>query len=92
VISIQALLAIGFLFGVGVGGLLSKGKLGCIALLAVPVAAVTYVSWWHGENPDLVRSTSGLEFLFVPIPPSTAALAGFAVVYLIRNWLSTRNL
>jgi hypothetical protein len=40
------------------------------------VAMIVYVAWWQGENPDKLRSTSGLDFIFGALWPSLGALAG----------------
>ncbi|HEX8626242.1 MAG TPA: hypothetical protein VF782_14370 [Allosphingosinicella sp.] len=37
---------------------------------------IVYVAWWQGENPDKLRSTSGLDFIFGALWPSLGALAG----------------
>ena len=91
-VGVAILIIIGLLYGIGLGLMSRSGKVGCLASMAVPITAIGYVGWWHGANPELVRSTSGLEYIFVPIPPTLAALFGFAVVFLVRDWLDTRDL
>ena len=83
-LSPTALMLIGFLVG-GVFGLtLSQKRLGCLSLILIPVGAFSYVAWWQNQHPELLRSTSCLEFLFVPIPPTLGALAGYGIVALTR--------
>jgi hypothetical protein len=73
----EGLLAFGFLAGLLVGLSVTRHGLGCFLLLAVPVAMIAYVTWWQGRHPENLRSTSALDYLFVPLWPSLAALAGF---------------
>lgn len=75
--TIQMLLVCGFVAGVLVGVSVTKPRLGCTILLAVPVAMICYVAWWQGENPDKLRSTSSLDFMFGALWPSLAALGGY---------------
>ena len=55
------------------------------------VASWFYVDWWHDSNPDKVRSTSGLEFFFFPIPPMAGALLGTSIAWLARDWKAWRD-
>lgn len=90
-LSIGLLLLIGFVTGVVVGLPLGSNRFGCWTLAFVPIGAIGYVSWWQSQHIENLRSTSGLEFIFVPIPPSIAALVGYGLVRLIRNWRISRD-
>lgn len=81
---------IGFAAGLLVGVLLGQRRSGCFVLTTVPIAAIAYICWWQGQHPELIRSTSGLDFVFGPIPPSIGALIGYGFVWLIRDWRDTR--
>jgi hypothetical protein len=75
--SIELLLLCGFVPGLIVGVVVRKPWLGCLIMLAVPAAMIAYVAWWQSRNPDLLRSTSALDFVFAPLWPSLGALAGY---------------
>lgn len=91
--SIGQLFVIGLLVGVVVSVLLgSKKFIGCISLALIPVATFVYVDWWLGEDPERLTSTSGLLYLFVPIPPLAGALVGYGLIWLIRDWRDTKGL
>jgi hypothetical protein len=90
-LSVETLLIVGFIAGVLGGLFLGSKRVGCWIMAIVPIAAIGYVSWWQGQNPEGIRSTSGLEFVFVPIPPTIAALIGYGSVWLVRDWLISRN-
>ena len=77
---------IGFVAGGVLGLLLSSKRFGCWSLCVVPFAAYAYVDWWQGQHPELQRSTSGLDYLFVQPPPLIGALAGYGLVAFIREW------
>ena len=91
-VSVETLLIVGFFAGVVGGLLLGSKRIGCWTMGIVPIAAIGYVSWWQGQHPENIRSTSGLDFLFVPIPPTIAALVGYACVWLVRDWHASKNL
>ncbi len=76
---------LGLAFGFVVGIVITKPKLGCAALLLVPIAMIAYISAWQQQNPELIRSTSGLDFLFVPFWPSVGALCGFTAGLVLRT-------
>ena len=78
-------MAIGAAIGLIVGMVLHRPKIGCAALLIVPVAMIFFVSWWQGQHPENLRSTSGLDFIFGPLWPSLGAIGG----YFIGRWLRT---
>jgi hypothetical protein len=86
--SIEGLLVIGLFVGVPVGLFATRTKLGCVILLAVPIAMIAYVGWWQGQHPENVRSTSGLDFVFGPLWPSLGAIAGFYAGRALRAWCS----
>jgi hypothetical protein len=83
--TIEALLVYGFIVGFAVGFAVADRKLGCVVLLAVPVAMIAYVSWWQGQNPDKIRSTSGLDFVFGPLWPSLGAIGGIFLAWAFRK-------
>ena len=83
--TIGVLIAGGFLAGLLVGVIITRLKLGCAVLLTVPVAMILYLSWSQGQNPDNLRSTSGLDFLFGPLWPSLGAIVGLFVGRLLRS-------
>ncbi len=88
--TIELLLICGFLVGLIVGVLIAKPQLGCLALLIVPVAMIGYISWWQGQNPDDLRSTSGLDFVFGPLWPSLGAIGGYFVGKSLRSVFDKR--
>ena len=81
-LSIEGCLALGFAFGFFIGILIGKPKLGCLILFAAPIAMIAYISWWQGQHPENLRSTSGLDFVFGSLWPSLGALCGY---YLARG-------
>jgi hypothetical protein len=84
-LSIEGSLAIGVAVGLLVGLLCPRPKLGCIVLLVVPVAMIFFVSWWQGQHPENLRSTSGLDFVFGPLWPSIGATGGYFVGMWFRS-------
>lgn len=87
------LFVIGFLAGIIIGVLLgSKRFVGCLPLSFVPIATIAYVHWWLDQDTERLTSTSGLLFLFAPIPPSAGALVGYGIVWVIRDWQATKDL
>ena len=74
--TIEMLLFWGFVAGLLVGAALGEARLGRLVLAAVPVAAIIWVAWWQSENPDKLRSTSGLDYVFGALWPSLGAAAG----------------
>lgn len=75
----------GLAAGLLVGILVARTGLGCLILCAIPVAMIVYVSWWQGQNPDSLNSTSALAFVFEPLWPSLGALAGFLAGKALRS-------
>ena len=82
--SIELLIFLGFVAGLLVGVTARKPAVGCLIMLAVPVAMIAYVAWWQSQNPDQLRSTSALDFVFGPLWPSLGALGGFILGQLLR--------
>ena len=82
--SIELLIFCGFVAGLLVGLAIARPGLAWFILLAVPVAMIVYVYWWQGENPDKLRSTSALDFIFGPLWPSLGAIAGLFAGRLMR--------
>ena len=85
-LSPAALMLVAFIVGVTLALALSSKRFGCLSLTLVPLGGFAYVSWWQGKHPELLRSTSGLEYLFVQFPVLTGGLAGYALVAFIREW------
>ncbi len=90
-LTIEGSLAIGVAAGLLIGILLPRPKFGCFVLLAVPVAMIFFISWWQGEHPENLRSTSGLDFVFGPLWPSLGALPGYFVGIWLRSLFDNRR-
>lgn len=84
-LTIEGSFAIGATIGLLIGLILARPKFGCVALLAVPVAMIFFISWWQGEHPENLRSTSGLDFVFGPLWPSLGAIGGYFVGMWLRS-------
>jgi len=89
--TIEGWLAIGAAAGLLIGILLPRLKVGCFVLLVVPVAMIFYINWWHGQHPENLRSTSGLDFVFGPLWPSLGALPGYFVGIWLRSLFDNRR-
>jgi hypothetical protein len=87
-LTITQLLISGLVVGFLIGIVLPHPKVGCVALLAVPVGMFAYIWWWQGQNPDKLRSTSALDFLFGPVWPSLGAICGYFAGVALRSLLS----
>jgi hypothetical protein len=87
-LTIEGCLAVGFAAGLLIGFLITGRKLGCLVLLAVPVAMIVFIAWWQGRHPENFRSTSGLDFVFGPLWPSLGAVAGYYIGRWVRCHLS----
>ena len=87
-LSIEMLILSGAISGLIIGLVSSNPKIGVYSLLCVPVSAIAYTIWWQSQNPDALRSTSGLDFFFNPLWPSFGALIGFVVGILLRSSFS----
>lgn len=81
----ELLIFCGLVAGLLVGITVRKPAVGCLTMLAVPVAMVAYIAWWQSQNPEHLRSTSALDFVFGPLWPSLGAVAGFIVGRLLRG-------
>jgi hypothetical protein len=84
-LSIEGSLGLGLAAGLLVGLLLPRPKIGCLVLLAVPIAMIGFVSWWQGQHPENLTSTSGLDFVFGPLWPSLGALGGYFAGIWLRS-------
>ncbi len=89
-LTIGQMLVCGFVAGLLIGVTFPHPKLGCVGLLAVPVGMFVYIWWWQSENPDKLRSTSGLDFVFGPLWPSLGAIAGYLAGMTLRSLLPKR--
>ena len=87
-LTIKGSFAIGAAVGILVGIFFPRPKFGCFVLLAVPVAMIFFISWWQGEHPEDLRSTSGLDFVFGPLWPSLGAVGGYCAGMWLRKLLS----
>jgi hypothetical protein len=89
--SFTILIMAGALAGAALALIFGARPIGCLSLLVVPVAAIFYVSWWQDQHPENLRSTSGLDYLFVPRVPLIGALATYGVIFFVKDWLQTRD-
>jgi|TARA_R110001592_G_scaffold216276_1_gene469880 hypothetical protein len=83
--AIEGAILLAAAFGFIVAILISNAKLGCASLALVPIAMIFLLTRWQDQNPDAIRSTSGLDFLFVPFWPIIGALCGFTVGLILRE-------
>tara|TARA_B100000678_G_C18046147_1_gene436715 strand:- start:9 stop:284 length:276 start_codon:yes stop_codon:yes gene_type:complete len=90
--SFTILVAAGALAGAALALIFGTRPIGCLSLLLVPISAVAYVSWWQDQHPENLRSTSGLDYLFIPPIPLIGALVTYGAIFFIRDWLETRDL
>ncbi len=77
--TIEGLIGLGALVGIVIGLALPFEKKGCQFLLIVPAGAIAFVMIWQAANADSLRSTSGLEYFFVPFWACLGALPGFGL-------------
>lgn len=89
--TLEAMLIFGGIAGLVIGLIVPGDRFGRLLLLAVPVAAFAYVWIWQAQHPENLGSTSALEFIFVPLWPSIAALCGYAAGRTVRSLLRRRN-
>lgn len=85
-LSPAALMLIFFVLGAMLGLAFSSKRLGCLSLALIPLGGFAYVDWWQGQNLEMLRSTSGLDYLFVQFPVLIGGFAGYALVAFIREW------
>ena len=81
-----SLMLICFIAGGALGLMLSRKRFGCWSLTLFPIGTYNYVGWWQIQHPELLRSTSGLAYLFVQFPTLIGGLAGYGLVAFIREW------
>ena len=91
-LGVSALLILGGAAGLTLGTLFGLKRGGSLSLLLVPITTIVYISRWQANNPDLLRSTSGLDYLFGPLPPTSAALLTYGAVCLVKDHLANRDL
>jgi hypothetical protein len=89
--TLEAMLIFGGIAGLVIGLIAPRDGLGCLLLLAVPVAAFAYVWVWQAQHPENLRSTSALDFVFGALWPSIAAVCGYAAGRTARSLLWRRN-
>lgn len=90
-LTITQLLVCGFIVGLLIGIALPHPKVGCVGLLAVPIGMFAYIWWWQGQNPDKLRSTSALDFVFGPLWPSLGAICGYFAGAALGSLLSKNS-
>lgn len=83
-LGIEALLIIGFVGGSAAGLLIPNHKVGCLALLPIPIIMIGYVSSWQNRHPENIRSMSALDFVFGPLWPTAGAIGGFYLGRYVR--------
>ena len=91
-LSVPALLAIGGMAGLVMGALFGLRRGGALTLLLVPVGMIVYIANWQDKHPEALRSTSGLDYIFGPIPPTASALVAYGIACLIKAHLANRDL
>ena len=89
--SIEGLLIIGLTIGLVIGLITRNTRVGCSALVIVPVSMIGYIAWWQSQHPENIRSTSGLDFIFGPLWPSLGALAGYGIAKWMLNVVDKRR-
>ncbi len=75
----------GGIFGVVVGLVWRNLKLGCATLFIVPFAHYAYMNWWQSNHSETLRSTSGLDILFLLPFTCVGAMIGFLMGAGIRH-------
>lgn len=75
---------VGAVFGLLIGFFIPRWKLGCLVLLIIPITMFYYVDWWQDQHPEILNSTSGLQYFFGPLWPSFGAMAGYYMGTLAR--------
>ncbi|WP_415642434.1 hypothetical protein [Sphingomonas antarctica] len=83
--TIEALALVGAIIGFLAALLIANFRIGCAGLWIIPIAMIVVVIAEQRLHPENVRSTSALDFVFVPLWPSLGALAGYAVGRLMRS-------
>lgn len=78
---IWVLLVASFVAGFAIRLKVQSASLGCLVLLAFPLAMIAYVAIVHAATR--LSSTSALDWFFAPLWPAIGAIAGFSV-----SWLS----
>jgi len=89
--TIETLILYGAIAGL-IAGLFIRGNgLGCLALIAVPAAIIAFVAIWHTAHPEVLESTSGLDYVFLPLWPTLGALGGFIVAKVVRGVMKRKR-
>lgn len=91
VMSITIAMIAGGIFGVIVGLTARSSKLGCVALFIVPIAHYAYMTWWQSTHVENLRSTSGLDILFLLPLTCVGAMVGFLVGIAIKHAAQQRR-
>lgn len=91
----ETLLIAGAIFGLIVGLAFRSAKLGCAALCVMPIATMAYFDLWQNAHSEDLRSTSGLDLVFVALPGSSIGamvgyLIGLAIRYAMREKRNVR--
>ena len=83
--TIEGLLIVGAVAGLLIGLTAGSQKMGCSVLCIIPVAMIFYISAEQAQNPESIRSTSALDFVFGPLWPSLGAIGGYSIGKLVRS-------
>lgn len=75
------ILIVSFVFGFVTRMMVKRVKIGCLALLVVPLAMIGYVYWVHAHQTR-IDALDVLDWFFGPLTPSLAASAGFSMAWL----------
>ena len=90
--SFLALILAGAIAGAILAAIFGTRPVGWASLLIVPVSAFLFVYWCQNQHPGLLRSTSGLDYVFVPPIPTIGAIVTYGAIYFFRDWLEMRDL
>ena len=90
--SFLTLISAGAIAGAFLAAIFGTRPVGCASLLIVPVSAFFFVRWWQNSHPELLRSTSGMDYLFVPPIPTIGAFVTYGAIYFFRDWIEMRDL
>jgi hypothetical protein len=88
--TVEALMFAGALAGLLFGLTAWSRKIGCVLMALISVAMIVYVAVWQEMHPENLRSTSGLDFMFLPLAPSLGAFGGWSVGAFVRSLLKDR--
>lgn len=74
-----------------VAGAINVGRKIILALVVMMAGATAfYVGSWQEENLDKLRSTSALEFLFVPLFSISGFVVGLVIIGMLRSSMNKK--